>query len=112
MAETTELLTVHEAAALLRVNQMTVRRYIAAGKLRAVRIGRGIRISRSALDDLATPVEPQPMQRARRKARTLSFDDPFWKLVGAATDGPPTDSSRKHEYLAEAYEAKSQRPEM
>ncbi len=103
MAETVELLTVHEVAALLKVNPMTVRRYIAAGKLRAVRIGRSIRISRSALDDLVTPVEPQPRPRARRKVRTLSAEDSLCKLVGLAKDVEPTDAYRKHEYLDEAY---------
>jgi excisionase family DNA binding protein len=102
VAETMDLLTVREAAALLKVNPMTVRRYIAAGKLRAVRIGRGIRISRSALDDLATPVQPPPRQRPRRKVRRLSFEDPLWDIVGSATDALPTDASRKHEYLDEA----------
>jgi hypothetical protein len=35
------------------------------------------------------------------KRRVLSPDDSLWTLVGAATDAPPSDSSRKHEYLAE-----------
>ena len=112
MTETTELLTVQEVAAFLKLNQMTVRRYIAAGKLRAVRVGKSIRVSREALDALATPVEPGRPQHPRRRARHLSFDDPLWDLVGSAADGPPTDSSRKHEYLADAYQAKSRSPEV
>lgn len=100
MTETMELLTVHEAAALLKLNSMTIRRYIATGKLRAVRIGRSIRIRRDALDDLATPVHPT--QHEESGARRLSFDDSLWDIVGSATDAEPTDSSRKHDYLGEA----------
>jgi len=35
-----DLLTVHETAAMLKVNPDTVRRYITSGRLPAVRIGR------------------------------------------------------------------------
>lgn len=40
---------------------------------------------------------------AHRADRRLTRDDPLWELVGAATDAPPTDAAKKHEYLAEAY---------
>ena len=36
-------LTVREAAAMLRVSQVTLRRYVASGKLPAVRVGRNVR---------------------------------------------------------------------
>lgn len=98
MAETIELYTVDEAARLLRVNPITVRRYIAAGKLRAVRIGKGIRIGRDALDELATPIKPKVGLPAER---CLSYEDPLWHLVGSATDAPPTDAARTHAYLDE-----------
>jgi excisionase family DNA binding protein len=51
-----DLLTVQETAEMLRVNPMTVRRYIASGRLAAVRIGRRIRVPREALDALARPI--------------------------------------------------------
>lgn len=43
-------LTVAEVAALLKLNQQTVRNWIEQGSLPAVRIGRRVRIKRSDLD--------------------------------------------------------------
>ncbi len=40
---------------------------------------------------------------AHREDQPLTRDDPLWELVGSATDAPPTDAAKKHEYLAEAY---------
>lgn len=54
-----DLLTVYEAAAELRLNPKTVRRYIESGRLPAVRIGRRLRIERTALEALARPVRPR-----------------------------------------------------
>ena len=42
-----EFLTVHEVAAILKVNQQTVRNWIDHGELPAIRIGRRVRITRS-----------------------------------------------------------------
>jgi excisionase family DNA binding protein len=52
-----ELLTVSEVAKRLRLHEMTVRRHIKSGRLRAVRVGRRIRI----LDqDVERILEPEP----------------------------------------------------
>ena len=40
---------------------------------------------------------------AHGEDRPLTRNDPLWALVGSATDAPPTDSAKKHQYLAEAY---------
>jgi excisionase family DNA binding protein len=48
-------LTVHEAASLLRVSELTVRRWIWAGKLPAARLGRRVRIRPSDLHSLLLP---------------------------------------------------------
>jgi excisionase family DNA binding protein len=53
-----ELLTVKETAQLLRVSPITVRRYIASGRLEAERVGRGIRIRREAIEHFVTPIVP------------------------------------------------------
>jgi excisionase family DNA binding protein len=46
-----EFLTVAEVAALLKINQQTVRNWIDAGKLPAVRVGaRRVRVTRSDLE--------------------------------------------------------------
>lgn len=50
-----ELLTVNETAKLLRVSPITVRRRIADGQLKAVRIGKGIRVPREAIDLFLRP---------------------------------------------------------
>lgn len=50
----------------------------------------------------------------RVKGRPMTFDDPLFKLIGSATDAPPTDSSRKYEYLVDALstEISSLRPDL
>lgn len=55
-------MTVAEVAELLRLNQQTIRNWIDAGRLPAVRLGRRVRIRQSDLDALVgahTPAEPQ-----------------------------------------------------
>jgi excisionase family DNA binding protein len=100
-----ELLTVHEAAKLLKVNPITVRRFIAQGRLAAVRVGKTIRVRTEALDEFITPVRPEPAKPAKRApaGRPTSADDPLWNIVGIASTAEPTDASKKHEYLADAY---------
>lgn len=98
-----ELLTVQETARILKVAPITIRRFIAEGRLAAVKVGKGIRVRKEAVEQFATPVESKAPSaaRARRAGRTLTYDDPLWKLVGAASDARPTDASKKHEYLAD-----------
>jgi excisionase family DNA binding protein len=47
-----ELLTTEEVADVLRVSRFTVRRWIDRGFLKAVRIGRTIRITKSSVEHL------------------------------------------------------------
>ena len=49
-----ELLTVREVAEILHLHETTIRRYIRAGKLASVRIGRNVRVPRAALDGFLT----------------------------------------------------------
>jgi excisionase family DNA binding protein len=49
-----DMLTVREAADILRVNPKTIYALVAAGKLGSVRVGRVIRIPRIALDQLCS----------------------------------------------------------
>jgi excisionase family DNA binding protein len=51
-----ELLTIPETARLLKVTPITVRRHIAAGRLPAVRVGKGIRVRKEAVEQFLTPV--------------------------------------------------------
>lgn len=99
-----ELLTVQETAQLLKVTPITVRRFIASGRLAAVRAGKGVRVNKESIEQLISPIEPtaeQP-QAVSPKGQPLTFDDPLWELVGSATDAEPTDASKKYDYLAES----------
>ena len=58
-----ELMTVEEAAALLRVDPKTVYRLINSNELKAVLIGRVYRIDRADLDDF--------LRRAKLKTQSL-----------------------------------------
>ncbi len=99
-----ELLTIQETAQLLKVDPITIRRFIADGRLKAIRVGRGVRVPQEAVDQLAEPVAARvaKTRRAGGTVRPMTWDDPMSKLVGSATDAPPTDSSKKYEYLADA----------
>jgi excisionase family DNA binding protein len=108
-----ELLTIDDTAQMLRVSSVTVRRFIAAGRLPAVKIGRCVQVSKDALDQF---VQPRGMDASRYRnptrrsqpGRPMTADDPLSRLVGSVTDAPPTDSSRKYEYLADAIAPKTQ----
>jgi excisionase family DNA binding protein len=50
-------LTVREVASRLRLHEMTVRRHIREGRMRAVRVGRRIRIPEDELGDFVRPEE-------------------------------------------------------
>jgi len=50
VADPSELFTIPEAARLLKVSTVYVRREIKAGELRTVRLGRSVRVARTDLD--------------------------------------------------------------
>jgi excisionase family DNA binding protein len=93
-----DLLTVKETAEMLRVSTVTVRRYIASGKLAAVRVGRNIRIRREDAIGAVTP---------RYTSKSVDWRDenhPLMKMMGFIKDDGPTDLAENHDkYLAEAY---------
>jgi excisionase family DNA binding protein len=82
-----EYLTVKEIAELLKLNQQTLRNWIDAGSLPAVRIGRRVRVRRADLDRIlaqsatvapdpqASPVAPaearEPLAEALERAQRL-----------------------------------------
>ena|SRR5437763_1151642 len=105
-----ELLTVSETAELLKVSPITIRRYIADGRLPAVRVGRGMRVERGAIDRVIEPVAPNAAgggalkkRQQRGHGRVVTGDDPLWEIVGMGrSDGPGDVSENKYKYLAEA----------
>jgi excisionase family DNA binding protein len=100
-----ELLTVKETAEMLRVSTVTVRRYIASGKLAAVRVGRNIRIRRDDAERVIEPSKPEvdPKYVAESKAKYFG-SNPWSELIGIIDNDGPTDVAENHDkYLAEAY---------
>jgi len=70
VANEKSLLTVNEVAERLRVHPITVRRHIKAGKLRAVRVGRAVRVRESDVEEFMGEldrnwVEPDVGTKAR-----------------------------------------------
>ena len=100
-----ELYTVDETARLLRVSPITIRRYIAAGQLEAVRVGRGVRVHREAIDRFVKPLE-----LAASSARVPPVEDEaptiaeaLGNIIGIGQSAEPTDIAQpKDEYLADA----------
>ena len=59
-----DLLSIQEVAEITGLHEITIRRYVRAGELEAVRIGRRIRVRRAALDTLLKPLQPDAMPEA------------------------------------------------
>ena len=80
-----EYYTVAQAAIVLKVHPLTVRRYVREGKLKASRVGGNVRI---AVSDLKTFIQdfiaPQQTVRARPVSMTkqFSFSDPIFQMRG------------------------------
>lgn len=84
------LFNVNQAAFILKVHPLTVRRYIKEGKLKAVKTGGSVRIKESDLQ--AFNKEFTPYERAEPKspfrvmrtptAKPFTKDDPFLRLKG------------------------------
>ena len=71
--QTSELLTVREAATLVKVSPLTISRYLRQGRLPAYRVGpRAIRVRRADVETLLKPVAnggpPTDEELARRRA--------------------------------------------
>ncbi|MFN8590905.1 MAG: helix-turn-helix domain-containing protein [Thermomicrobiales bacterium] len=99
-----EYLTVKETASLLRVSPITVRRYIAAGKLPAERIGRGIRIRRAAIDELAEPIDRGAVSVDNTSIGELpTVYEALYTIIGLGHSEEPTNIAEfKDEYIADA----------
>lgn len=101
-----ELLTVDETAQLLKVSTVTVRRFIARGDLRSVKIGRQRRIERQDVEQFVHGATgtTDDLPEELRNARPLAPDDSIFEIIGMARSERPGDvASDKHRYLADAY---------
>jgi excisionase family DNA binding protein len=65
-----ELLTVNEVATMLRVSPLTVRRHIASGRLRALRVGRRIRVPRECVESAFYPAAKPKSSGAEEPGRS------------------------------------------
>ena len=104
-ATSMDFYTVDETARMLKVSSMTVRRHISTGRLSAVRVGRSVRIERTAVDAFVQPlVVPTDLHYVSPATEYLTFDDPLGGIVGMIHDDGPTDVAENHDrYLADAY---------
>jgi excisionase family DNA binding protein len=74
-----QYLTVNEVAVLLRLHPITVRRYIKGGQIRAIRIGRAVRVPSDEVDRqtkisvtpivLPEPITQEPITKEERANR-------------------------------------------
>ena len=79
-----EFFTVYEAAGILKVHPITIRRYIREGKLKAVRAAGNIRIAKSGFTAFTESFVPNLKSNkgpiAISKESNFSFDDPIFRL--------------------------------
>jgi excisionase family DNA binding protein len=81
------LLSVKQAAFILRVHPLTVRRYIKSKKLKAVKVGGNIRIEEESLQNFHKDIEtveqqPRIFKTARISDKQFTQDDPLLRLMG------------------------------
>lgn len=80
-----ELYTINQAAIILKVHPLTVRRYIREGKLKALRAGGNIRVS---LNDLRAFTQAfiiqtrAPRSQSAITEKSFSTTDPLFRLKG------------------------------
>lgn len=85
MANLDNFLTVKQAAFILKVHPLTIRRYINEGKLKAIRIGGNIRIKESALENSSKEFSSADKSIHRQKlssVKIFSEYDPLLQLNG------------------------------
>lgn len=82
------LLSVRQAAFILKVHPLSIRRYISQGKLKAIKIGGNVRITEQALQDFQREItqSPHPTEILTKIKKTIvkefTIDDPFLRLKG------------------------------
>lgn len=82
------LLNVNQAAFILKVHPLTIRRYIREKKLKAIKAAGNVRVKESDLVEfnkeyVASKTESKPVLKQKTKpAVAFSVDDPFLRLKG------------------------------
>ena len=82
------LFSVNQAAFILKVHPLTIRRYIKEGRLKAIKAGGNIRIKEADLQGFNKEFEPKtpeqnssPFKRLK-VSKVFTVDDPFFRLEG------------------------------
>ena len=85
------LFNVNQAAFILKVHPLTIRRYIKEGRLTAVKVGGNIRIKEKDLYNFNAAISPaekkqttSPFRKNIVKAKSFTEADPFLRLKGRA----------------------------
>jgi excisionase family DNA binding protein len=85
------LFNVNQAAFILKVHPLTIRRYIKEGRLKALKVGGAIRIKEKDLQEFNKDYTPQAkntepgasgMRVKLNPAKSFSMEDPFLRLNG------------------------------
>jgi excisionase family DNA binding protein len=82
------LFNVNQAAYILKVHPLTIRRYIKENKLKAIKVGGNIRIKESQLAEFNKDLIPRAKpakstsQDARAVRKVFTNDDPLFRLKG------------------------------
>ena|SRR3990172_5768657 len=99
------LMTVEEVAQLFRLNELTIRRYIKAGKLKAIKVGGRIRVRREDVNDLLQPPGSEsPIPPELEGLEPIVRDDPLFRLVGIGRSGIKGGiSGDKYRWFREAF---------
>lgn len=80
-----EFFTVFEAAKIIKVHPITIRRYIREGKLKAMRAAGNIRIAKADLNEFTQRFVPgKKISKSESIGRedNFSFEDPIFRLKG------------------------------
>ncbi len=80
-----DLLTVRQAAFILKVHPLTIRRYIREKKLSAVKISGAVRVKDEELASFQKVYTTQSKHiviTSRDEDHTFSLSDPLWRLEG------------------------------
>lgn len=85
------LFNVNQAAFILKVHPLTIRRYIKEGNLKAIKIGGNIRIKESDMQAFSRDFTPRqeinvatPFRRNSSQSKKFTNADPLLKMQGRA----------------------------
>lgn len=83
------LFNINQAAFILKIHHLTVRRYIKEGRLKAVKVGGNVRIKESELQNFNKDFTPYtrinsqlPPRRKVATAKVFTNSDPLFRLKG------------------------------